>query len=315
MKTDFGGADSARLFTPFLDPIDGVMVVSANATSAEIESLLTGTRWRFPLVLDRDASLAEQVAASTHASASCRYGPFCDNILGMNWRLPSGPIVRIGERVGKSTTGYDLFRFLLHTGNRFGEAADYVLRLRPQAECIRRVRLEGADEALWGGVRALLRSSWMHWLDAVDFVADAKRAQIRVAVQCATSEWEMFASHFASVAKSANLHLFSDPDPGDAADGCPDLVLKTTPERLPALVHQVTHEGFSCRALCYNGVVHVQVPPASNSAGRIQQLVERHAGLLEEIGGGWHSRHLPARSSNAAEAEWIAELQRAFSPR
>jgi len=54
--------------------------------------------------------------------------------MGMNWRLPDGRIVRVGERVVKTTTGYDWFRFLLHTSHRFGHATDYASRLQPELQ-------------------------------------------------------------------------------------------------------------------------------------------------------------------------------------
>ena len=91
-------------------------------------------------IIDDDASLRVALVglvrshgyrASGFASASSRFGPYCDNIMGMNWKLRDGHVVRIGERVVKSTTGYDLLRFLLNSDGRFGEPVDFVLRLRP----------------------------------------------------------------------------------------------------------------------------------------------------------------------------------------
>ena len=85
----------------------------AESSAADIRARIGKHPLRFPLILDLHATLEEQVAASGFAPASSRFGPYCDNIMGMNWQLPAGRIVRIGERVVKSTTGYDWFRFLL----------------------------------------------------------------------------------------------------------------------------------------------------------------------------------------------------------
>jgi FAD/FMN-containing dehydrogenase len=115
--------------------VDGTLCLPANAIAADIHSQAHAHRLRFPLLLDEATTLREQIAATTHAPVSCRFGPYCDNILGINWRLPSGRIARIGERVVKTTTGYDWLRFLLHSGSRYGEPVDYVLRLRPDYGC------------------------------------------------------------------------------------------------------------------------------------------------------------------------------------
>jgi hypothetical protein len=113
--------NTPRLFEPFFDSIDGVMCGPATITAADIEPIRISNGFRFPLFLDREQPLCDQVAASGFASSSSRFGPYCDNILGMNWKLPGGRIVRIGERVVKSTTGYDLLRFLLQSRGRFGD--------------------------------------------------------------------------------------------------------------------------------------------------------------------------------------------------
>ena len=100
----------------------------------------------------------------------------------MNWRLPSGRIARIGERVAKTTTGYDWLRFLLHSGSRFGVAVDYVVRLRPDCGFTAIALFEGTHKALHTCVSKLLHSGWMHWWDAVDFITEGTASKVRVLV-------------------------------------------------------------------------------------------------------------------------------------
>ena len=125
----FPPMQNERLFVPFLDEVDGTLCLPSNAKASDIVSKAQAHRLRFPLLLDEAKTLREQIAATTHAPASCRFGPYCDNILGMNWRLPSGRIARIGERVVKTTTGYDWLRFLLHSGSRYGEPVIHSINL------------------------------------------------------------------------------------------------------------------------------------------------------------------------------------------
>ena len=143
-----------RLFEPFIDATDGVLCLPAGSDEAEIERLAGLHGLRFPLLHDRGAPLCDQVAASPFAPASSRFGPYCDNITGMNWELPDGRRVRIGERVVKSTTGYDLLRFLLGTVGRYGRPVDYVLRLRPACEESQTFFLRGDPVLLRGGGQA-----------------------------------------------------------------------------------------------------------------------------------------------------------------
>lgn len=301
-----------RCFTPFLDAVDGTVCLRAAATGAELQAQAAAHGLRFPLLLDAAASLAEHVTATTHAPASCRFGQYCDNVLGMNWRLPGGPVARIGERVAKTTTGYDWLRFLLHAGGRLGEPVDYVLRLRPDCGSGLAARFEGDAAALRGCVSRLLHGGWMHWWDAVDFVAEAEARHVRVAVNCPPAEAGLFAAELQRVADGAGARLSLQPETSPPLDGLPDLVVKTTPDRVIGLVENLARPGVRCVGLGYSGVVHAHLGAGGDGAARIRAMVEPHAGALDALGGDWHSRWLPARTPAPAEAAWLETLERAL---
>lgn len=301
---------ATRLFGPFVDEIDGTMCISANATAADIDSLARAHRLRFPLILDPGATLLEQMRAAAFAPASSRFGPFCDNILGMNWRLPNGLVVRIGEQVVKSTTGYDWLRFLLHTRGRFGHALDYVLRLRPDCGMTGLFVMRGAAAKVHQAASLLLRNSWMHWLDAVDVIAAAGECALRVTVHCPPHEWQAFESYLTTFALDAGLELVAAHGASMPADGCPDVVFKTTPEHVCELAGRLAlTEGMRCVALCYNGVVHGYLPGSMHRPERITELARPHLATLLAQGGDWHSRHLPCPQASEVEEEWIAKLE------
>jgi FAD/FMN-containing dehydrogenase len=90
-------ATNAPLFTEFLDPVDMIGCFKADASLESINTSLDGHGLRFPMVLDPGRSLSEHVAISEYAPASARFGPYVDNVLGMNWELPTGRVVRIGR--------------------------------------------------------------------------------------------------------------------------------------------------------------------------------------------------------------------------
>ena len=301
-----------RLFVPLLDEVDGTLCLPANATAADIHSQAHAHRLRFPLLLDEAKTLREQIAATTHAPASCRFGPYCDNILGMNWRLPSGRIVRIGERVVKTTTGYDWLRFLLHTGSRYGEPVDYVLRLRPDCGFTAIARFEGSAQALQACVSKLLCSGWMHWWDAVDFFTDAGTSCVRVVIHCVPDEAFMFADQLEHVAASTSTQLTLQSNVPPPLDGLPDLVIKTTPDRAIGLAEELAHAARCCVALCYSGVVHVYMNENEDLTERTQALVQPYTAELHTLGGDWHSRWLPATPPTITESAWHNTLEEAI---
>lgn len=301
-----------RRFTPFIDAVDGALCLPASATVADIHAQAAAHRLRFPLILDADASLREQVDAAKHSPASCRFGPYCDNILGLNWSLPGGRIARIGERVVKTTTGYDWLRFLLHSGRRFGEPVDYVLRLRPDCGFDLDARFDGGITALRGCVTGLLHSGWMHWWDAVDFIAERTAASVRVAIHCPPNEAQVFAEQLALIAAEAHAQLTLRENAPPPWDGLPDVVIKTTPDCAIDLARELARDAVRCVALVYNGVVHVHLSEGEDMAERAHALMQPHLRELNALGGDWHSRWLPATPPTVAESRWIETLERAI---
>ncbi len=310
------GAKGERTFEPFFDEIDGVTSGPASMTAADLEALRISHGFRFPLLLDSQLSIRDQVASSGFAPASSRFGPYCDNIMGMNWKLPSGRIVRIGERVVKSTTGYDLLRFLLNSDGRFGEPVDFVLRLRPDSGTSGVFTLSGNDQSVSQATAALLATCWIHWFDSVDVLCTngIDSCQLRVALNCPAAEWPVYDAYLRSFAATHGLELTSNSTPLPP-DGCPDFALKTTPENTLELARQIVAEGAAtCIALAYPGVVHGYLKQSATDArSQITTIIQRYAPALYKNGGDWQSRHIPSMPPAGVEAEWLTLLEQKFS--
>lgn len=302
--------DHERLFEPFLDEVDGVLCVSYEATAREVARLAEPHGLRFPLWLDPGQSLRANMAAADYAPASSRFGPFCDNITGMNWELPDGRMVRVGERVVKSTTGYDLLRFLLGSGDRFGRAKDYVLRLRPLCHCHGAFHLAGQEGALEQAVAEILHGPFLHWLDSVDWLAgENQAARLRVGVHCPEAEFRVFADYVASLAAKHGLDVGEKSASELASDGLPDLALKTTADQVIPLCRDLASRAeIRCTGLCYPGVVHVHLPNAADPVAAVAQIVHRTATRLEQAGGDWISRHVVRPVGSEEEDRWVREL-------
>ncbi|WP_166819733.1 FAD-binding oxidoreductase [Thalassoroseus pseudoceratinae] len=317
-----------RCFSHFLDPIDGILCVSVDAVVADVQDLAAPHRLRFPLGFDgMNSSLRTQTASTGYASASSRFGPYFDNIVGMNWKLPSGRVVRIGERVVKSTTGYDLLRFLLNawhvwgdgpTKCPWGEPVDYVLRLRPDCEQTRTIVLTGDRPALHAAANRFRMSCWSHWFDSIDCVQSsfATTDFLRVAVNCSQRDWPVFEAAIRSIAQEWSLS-FEVHDEQQINDDCPDFVVKTTPQHALKLAEKITQnfETATCVVLCANGVVHnyfdgLTPEKLTNSLRDLATFVEPS---LQLVGGDWSSRHLSPDAPGPVEQSWLETLEREFS--
>ena len=303
----------SRCFVPFLDPIDGVVCLSADSTGADIHAQAAAHKLRFPLLIDQTATLRDQVNSTGYAPASSRFGPYCDNIVGMNWRLPNGNIVRLGERVVKTTTGYDLFRFLLSTGNRFGQPIDYVLRLRPDCGVTSFYALSGPIDAVAQAVPQLLKNCWMHWFDTIDFIVEPgnETGRLRLAVNCPAEECSVVETFVSKFASSQSLTWNFERNVPIPTDGCPDFVFKSVPENAIGLAREIAKSGeIRCVTICYHGVIHGFFHHGSGNADRVKEFVSKKAVELQTVGGDWHSRHLPPVIPNQLEAGWISIFER-----
>ena len=327
-----------RTFVPFIDAIDGVMCCPATMTTAELRSQAAAHGLRFPLILDEHKALREQVASSGFAPASSRFGPYCDNITGMNWQLPNGSIVRIGERVVKSTTGYDLLRFLLHSSGHFGEPVDFVVRLRPDCGTTHLFLLTGRCESVSQAAAAMLATCWMHWFDSVDVVVEGSQesCRLRISLNCPVYESTVYEEHLSAFAAKHELLLHSESISSVPTDGCPDFVLKTTPDQAIPLARRVAVENdATCISLCYNGVVHGYLKNGSEadpgtretrqssdrilttSATEVQltitNIIERCSKEIQAGGGDWQSRHIPPTAPSGVEVQWLRQLEQEFA--
>jgi len=182
-------------FDLYYDPDDLTTCVSAETTVAEINRRAAKDRLYFPLSLDENTPIGELVLKQQFTPASFRYGPLADNVLGMNFKLYSGKIVKIGSRVVKNVTGFEFNKFLCNCGSRFGEIEKIVLRLRPLAETMNYRLINGSFENLQSLRRTFLQSSWSHVTDVFDFICDHRGMRFGLRFSCSASQVEIYDSH------------------------------------------------------------------------------------------------------------------------
>ena len=106
--------------------------------------------------------------------------------------------------------------------------------------------------------------------------------------------------------------------------GLPDVVFKTTPQRVVGLARQLAQEtGGDCLALCAPGVVHGYLdgirdqtsadPLPAAAITVLETLVGQHQESLQQEGGEWHSRHLAVGPLSDREAAWVEVLDQEFN--
>lgn len=297
--------DGSRLFTRFFDPVDMIACFAADTSLKEVNQTAAEHGLRFPLVLDPEHTLREHFGAAEYAPASARFGAYIDNVPGMNWQLPSGSRVRVGERVVKSSTGYDLARFLLHAQDLYGQATDYVLRLRPLGGKSCTGVFTGDSDRLTAAGDLLRVSSWNHWIDRIDqFTDGSDRSWIEVEADCQAGEALAFVDFFMGVAATCGAGFNETPPSGPA--GLPDFTIKSTPTRLPGLSAMCIEAlGGQTRALLQNGLllVNPQRPPHPQFLTEIRNAVE-------PLGGHIFGRLTPEREASPQEAAWILHLEK-----
>lgn len=231
----------------------------------------------------------------------------------MNWKLPDGRIVRLGERVVKSTTGYDLFRFLLHTDGRYGQAVDYVLRLRPDCGSNAVYQLRGDSQSVYKAGAAVLSTCWLHWFDAVDVVYAATAAatcELRIQWHGPEAERPVCEEWLRELAVRQRLDLSYSAM--TAPDGLPDFVLKTAPEALEQVASQLAPTGdWQLTALLYCGVLHGRFVGAAGAMSaemrqaKLQSLCHEWQPIVAARGGDVQAAHLRRESSGELESNWL----------
>lgn len=304
MTIDSGIAtDGSRLFMPFFDEIDMIGSFAADTTLDEVNRIAGEHGLCFPLTLDPEASIAAHMAAAEFAPASARFGSYVDNLPGMNWELPEGQRLRLGERVVKSTTGYDLFRFLLHSGRRYGRATEYVLRLRPASAETLAGRIEGGGNALAAVVRTVSRSSWSHWIDRIEWVVDRNGTHLEVSAGVLPGESGIFDGYLLKTALDSGASWIATECP--PPPGLPAWTIKCLPSDSRNLAGEcVAANGGTARALPANGTV-LAYPDREASGGFIDALRHR----VEQAGGHLFGQNIPPRNPADAEAAWTTRLE------
>lgn len=299
-----------KLFKHFVDPVDMVMCCPATKSCHKINETAGEHGLRFPLHYDLNSSVKEHLKVMEFAEGSTRFGSYLDNILGMNWQLSSGKIIRIGEQVVKSTTGYDLFKFLLHSDGKLGHALDYVIRLRPEGGDNFHCQIKGDKTNLEHFQNSLINSAWVHWIDSLNYITRYNEGEyVELYVNCIPSEKPIFEKHFTKLADDVGVILSSTKRPQRLL---PSLTVKTTiSEAIPLANKYVQKFGGSVVSFPYSGVVLIH---NNDNETLHQDAISYLDEETSRLGGGVYQNQQGITENNwDTESSWLEELQDTWS--
>ncbi len=112
---------------------DRVIVVQPGVIYGELNKELRKHGYCFPP--DPGSAIACTVGGMVGNNASgvraLKYGATVDHVLGLEMVLPGGKIIRIGGRVWKSSSGYNLTRLLVGSEGTLGVFTEIILKITP----------------------------------------------------------------------------------------------------------------------------------------------------------------------------------------
>ncbi|GMU58488.1 MAG: lactate dehydrogenase [Myxococcaceae bacterium] len=118
-------------------------------------------------------TLGGTVAENAGGPRALKYGVTRDYVLGLEWVLPDGEVLRPGRRTIKGVAGYDLVGLLVGSEGTLGVATEVTVKLVPLPKVVMTalVPFGSVGEAAVAVSRVLLSGLWPRCLELLDDVA------------------------------------------------------------------------------------------------------------------------------------------------
>lgn len=194
-----------NIFEPFFDPSDLSACVPADTSVADLNARAEKDSIYFPLWRDISESLGSIYLNTRICSRSFRFGTMGDNTLGLRLALKNGKAIDLGGRVVKNVVGFDLTRFFSGSQGRLGRPLNLVLRLRPLPEVRREMKITGSLDTLEAFRTDLMKSPWVHCIDAFDFEISPQGLWLGLAFSCTRPEETVFERALFALAGSCSI--------------------------------------------------------------------------------------------------------------
>ncbi len=110
--------------------------VEAGVVTAAVRTAVAGEGLFYPPdpTSLETSTIGGNIACAAAGPHQLKYGGTRDFVMGLEVVLPSGERIRTGANTQKSVAGYDMTRFLIGSGARFGLVTSAILRLLPKPQ-------------------------------------------------------------------------------------------------------------------------------------------------------------------------------------
>ena len=294
----------------FYDPADMTIAVDAAMSLGELETKIVSDGLRFPLGVAANWSVGDLILQRRFVATSLRFGSVGDNVLGMQWELPSGRQVQVGSRVVKNVAGFDLLRLMVNSRGRLGQPTLAVLRLRPLGERWEGVEARGELDKLAAMQRKVLHSSWAHAVDACLLVVRKEQSFLWTPFNADRAQAGLIQAWLETTAKDLGLEATCRaPKPPKTLDDY-KVQIQTLPSHANGMAAWLVRD-FGGRALAMGGLGVVEYAPEGPVEGDLKAFLDKSRPEFEEVGGSLYYEGIEVRE-DGPEGAWEKKLVKAW---
>lgn len=154
---------------------DLLMVVQPGVLTAQVDEAAA----KLGLFYPPDPNSAESctmggnVAENAGGPRALKYGVTRDYVLGLEWVMPTGEILRVGRRTHKGVVGYDLVGLFVGSEGTLGVATEITVKLIPRPRVVRTalIPFRNVSDAARALSSVLTSGTWPRTLELLDEVA------------------------------------------------------------------------------------------------------------------------------------------------
>ncbi len=154
---------------------DLLVVVQPGVVTAQVDALAAAHGLFYPPDPNSAGycTIGGNVAENAGGPRALKYGVTRDYVLGLEWVLPTGEVLRVGRRTSKGVAGYDLVSLFVGSEGTLGVATEVTLKLIPRPRAVRTALVPFRDvaQAAEAITAVLTFGLWPRTLELLDDVA------------------------------------------------------------------------------------------------------------------------------------------------
>lgn len=154
---------------------DLLMVVQPGVFTAQVDEAAEKLGLFYPPDPNSAAycTMGGNVAENAGGPRALKYGVTRDYVIGLEWVLPTGEVMRLGRRTGKGVAGYDLVALFVGSEGTLGIATEITVKLIPRPRVVKTalIPFKTVADAAKALSSVLTSGLWPRTLELLDEVA------------------------------------------------------------------------------------------------------------------------------------------------